>query len=431
MLSAVERTIREQALFEPGARILVAVSGGCDSMALLQVLHELAARWSLVLEVATVDHGLRPASGDEARFVADEAARRALPAHVLALRLAEQRRPESVSVMTWARDQRRAALLACAEARGMEVVALGHHADDQVETILFRLLRGTGLEGLGGMRPRHQGFVRPLLDLRRRDLLLFNQRRQVPFVEDPSNVDRRFARSRLRHDVLPLLRRENPRVDEALLALAREARGQGKPRSPQAALRDRLRSDGLYATSRALSAMLSAAERGGSRRFDVAGGAVEVSYGVTRVVRGPSPRTRAPEGAPPSHTLSGPGHLAWGAASLSFREADAGIALASEVASSAGFDADRVPWPWQVRAWQPGDRMRPRGGVGSRKLSDLFIDARIPRTARQQLPVVVGPAGEILFVPGLRPSEEGRPTTATRHLVLVEADTKGLTERPR
>jgi len=400
-------------------------------MALLQVLCELAPRWSLTLEIATVDHGLRPESTAEARFVVDEAARRALPAHVLALRLAEKRRPDNVSVMTWARDQRRAALRACAEERGMEVVALGHHADDQVETILFRLLRGTGLEGLGGMRPRHQGFVRPLLDVRRQDLVLFNRKRGVPFVEDPSNVDRRFARSRLRHDVLPFLRRENPRVDDALLGLAREARGQGRPRSPQAALRDTLRKEGLYATSRALSAMLSAADGGGSRRFDVAGGAVEISYGVPRVVRGPSPKKGGEEGARIFHTLSGPGQVAWGLARLSFQESDAARPPASEVASSASFDAERVPWPWQVRAWQPGDRMRPRGGLGSRKLSDLFIDARIPRAERRQLPVVVGPAGQILFVPGLRPSEEGRPTAATRQLVLVEADTIGLTERPR
>jgi len=438
MLSIVERTIRAERLFEPGASLLLGVSGGADSMALLQALWELQKRWSLRLEVATVDHGLRPESGDEAAFVLREAAARGLPAHRLSLELSRERRRAHVSLMTFARERRRDALRACAAAQGLSLVALAHQADDQVETILFRLLRGTGLDGLAGMRPLHEGFVRPLLGVRRVEIRRFLADRRVPFVEDPSNADVRFARSRIRHTLLPLLRGENPRLDQALLALGREAAELQPGRLPpgpnpkrrRSSLREALAAEGLYASREALAAVLAAVEGGGHASFDLQGGTVDVQRGtwvVRRAEADPSQPFSAPLGG--DQSLEGPGSFSWGPARLHFHERDAGPGPIGP--GLATFDADRVPWPWRIRPWRPGDRMRPRGGVGSRKLSDLFIDARVVRAARRALPIVTGPAGQILFVPGLRPAEEGRPTGETRRLILIETDGALPTERPR
>lgn len=433
MLSIVERTIRTERLFPPGASLLLAVSGGADSMALLQAMGELQARWSLRLEVATVDHGLRASSGDEAAFVLREAAARGLPAHRLNLELSRETRARHVSLMTLARERRREALQACARRQGLSLVALAHQADDQVETILFRLVRGTGPGGLAGMRAAHEGFVRPLLGVRRAEILRFLADRRVPFVEDPSNADARFARSRIRHTLLPVLRRENPRFDQALLALGREAaeldplrsdRG-SQAKGKRSALRDALAVEGLYASRDALAAVLAALEGGACASFDLKGGTIDVRQGTWA-------RRSEPASSPPvsgEHPVSGPVSFSWGPARLHFHERDARVApVGPEVAA---FDADRLPWPWSVRAWLPGDRMRPRGGIGSRKLSDLFIDARVVRAARRALPVVTGPAGQILFVPGLRPAEEGRPTGETRRLILIETDAAGAMERPR
>jgi tRNA(Ile)-lysidine synthase len=442
MLSTVERTLRERRLFDKGARVLVAVSGGPDSMALLHALWELRGRWSLHLEIATVDHGLRPAAAKEAAFVMDHGAALELPCHLLALGLGASPRPRGVSLMTFARDRRREALQACARRQKAEVVALGHHADDQIETVLFRLVRGTGLRGLGGMPIKHEGFVRPLLGVRRAAVLHYLASRSIPFLEDPSNADPRFTRSRMRHQLLPLLAQENPRFGEALLSLAEEAASETHPR--RRAWREVLGEGGLHASRGAWAAMLQAADEGGSRSFDLHGGRAEVRYG--ELVTGgrsddgpPSEPPREPEDdvaqAVSAQTIVGAVDVPFGSYLLRISEADApGVVndpSLNEGRQVVSFDADAVPFPWTVRAWRPGDRMRPRAGLGSRKLSDLFIDARIPRARRAHLPLVLGPDETILFVPGLRPSERGRPTSESRRLILLETRRKDSVESSR
>src|SRR4029079_18159666 len=122
---------------------------------------------------------------------------------------------------------RREAPAELAGRRGARRIALAHQADDQAETVLFRIVRGTGLRGLAGIPYRRGPFVRPLLDVTRAEIARYLARRSIPFVEDPSNADPRFSRARVRHRLLPLLAEENPRVREALVALAAEARPSG------------------------------------------------------------------------------------------------------------------------------------------------------------------------------------------------------------
>jgi len=442
MLSTVERTLREQRLFDKGARVLVAVSGGPDSMALLHALWELRERWSLHLEIATVDHGLRPGAAKDAAFVMNHGERLGLRCHLLTLALGASPRPRGVSVMTFARDRRREALHACARQHALDVVALGHHADDQIETVLFRLLRGTGLRGLAGMPLKHEGFVRPLLGVRRSAVLDYLASRSIPFVEDPSNADPRFTRSRIRHQILPLLAQENPRFGEALLSLAEEAgassaeEGRGRESHPRRhAWREALEASGLHASRGVWTAMLQAADEGGSRSFDLHGGRAEVRYGELVLPADPDEVVQPLSLLPPQSaacgtgSLQGAGEVTFGSFVLRIRERDVEVDVDIDVeiarARDAGgqvavFDADAVPFPWTVRHWRPGDRMRPRAGRGSRKLSDLFIDARVARAQRAQLPVILGPDQTILFVPGLRPTEHGRPTVASRRLIFLE-----------
>ncbi|MEP6654462.1 MAG: tRNA lysidine(34) synthetase TilS, partial [Myxococcales bacterium] len=205
-------------------RVLCAVSGGPDSMALLACLWELAPRLKLHLEVATVDHGLRPEAAAELQLVADRASALSIPWHPVSVDVGAARAPDQGDghprqrggVQEVARRLRLAALAELADRRELGRVALGHNADDQSETVLFRVLRGTGPRGLAGIPYRRGPFIRPLLDVTRAEILAYLDRRSLPYAIDPSNSDVRYTRARLRHRILPLLRQENPRVDVAL-----------------------------------------------------------------------------------------------------------------------------------------------------------------------------------------------------------------------
>jgi tRNA(Ile)-lysidine synthase len=411
MLSTVLRTIAARALFERGDRVIVAVSGGPDSMALLHVLWELRDRLGLTLEVAGVDHGLRPAAADELELVRARADALGLPFIGLCVDVAGHRR--GAGLQDAARRARLGALTALATERGARRVALGHQSDDQAETVLFRIVRGTGLAGLQGIPYRRDPFVRPLLDLSRAEILRYLRRRSIPFVDDPSNADLRFARARIRHRHLPALAEENPRVGEALVALAAAARG---VRPARAASRAAVAGPALSRRVAAVVDRLRA--RGGTAAVDIAGGRrVEVSYGAVRV--GARALVRPPAAPSGPLRIDGPGTYRWAAGTLDVKEgarrrARPGGGIAAE------FDADLLEWPLTARARKSGDRMRPRGGRGSRKLSDLMIDARIARATRAALPIVTDARGDLLFVPGLRPAESARPTARTRRIVIFD-----------
>jgi tRNA(Ile)-lysidine synthase len=374
-------------------------------LALLHVVWAAAPRVGFRLEVATVDHGLRPEARAEGELVRSRAEQLGLRWHGLPVDVASARRGQA-SLQDAARRVRLAALEELAARLDAARVALGHQADDQAETVLFRIVRGTGLRGLAGIPYRRGPFVRPLLDVTRAEIARYLARRSIPFVEDPSNADPRFARARVRHALLPLLARENPRVREALIALAAEARGA----RVDAGAGERLPSD-IGRRAAAVVARLSASGAG-THSVDVAGGrVVEVAYGNVSV--GPRRPRRRPDGQE-TVVVAGPGTyaLAGGMTALCLRAGEGAVT----------FDADSLAWPLSLRRRLPGDRMRPRGGRGSRKVSDLLIDAKVARAARADLPVLTTAEGVVLYVPGLRPAEDGRPKkTTTRFLSVTSA----------
>jgi tRNA(Ile)-lysidine synthase len=423
VLATIRKTIeREGLLGAPGTgageRVLVAISGGPDSVALLHALLAIAPERGVLLEAATVDHGLRPEAAAEAAAVASRCQAIGIRCAVLRVDVSAARQGH-VSLQDAARRVRLAALAAAARERGCRWVALGHTADDQAETVLFRIVRGTGLRGLRGIPYARGPFVRPLLDVRRRQVLRFLGQRALPFVEDPSNRDRRFTRSRVRHEWLPFLQRENPQVVEALLELGREAQ-RVLPASPPAG------AGPLPPMGRRAAAKVAelAAEGRGTRYVHFEGGTAEVAYGQVLVRAGHPPRQASAPPAPERRVeIPGPGQYLWkGAGGVSLeidvqaRDAMDAVARGPAHAESAGPGAAAAGFAWEclgqglhLRAVRPGDRMRPRGGIGSRKLQDLLVDAKVPRGRRGDLPVLCTSAGTILFVPGLRPSEVGRP----------------------
>jgi len=220
LLRLVERCLKDDCQLAPGARLVVAVSGGPDSMALLHALHLQSKNFGFELLAACVDHGLRPEAADEVRLV-----ERCCGAWGVEFRALELGLVGGANLQERAREARYEALWALArEHFGSEVfLATAHQKDDRAETVLLRLLRGTSLAGLGVLAPRDGALLRPAIHADRHAVLAHLERHAVPFATDPSNRDPHYLRVRVRHELLPLLRELSPGIVEQLVDLSEEA----------------------------------------------------------------------------------------------------------------------------------------------------------------------------------------------------------------
>lgn len=228
VIERVQQAVIRHQLMQPRARIIVAVSGGADSVALLHLLIQLRQAWKLTLHVAHLDHGLRAASAEDAAFVEALGTRWHLPTTIETRDVGAVCARHGWSLEEGARHVRYEFLLEVARRHSAHAIATAHTADDQAETVLMRLLRGTGLMGLGAIpMKRQQGqiwIVRPLLGLWRREIVAYLQEAHLTYREDLTNTDPRFVRNRIRHELLPLLERDyNPNVKGALAQLAEQS----------------------------------------------------------------------------------------------------------------------------------------------------------------------------------------------------------------
>ena len=229
LLAQVRRTILTHRLLTPRERVLVAVSGGADSVALLHLLLALQSSWRLTLRVAHLDHALRPESAEDAAFVRTLGDAWRVPTTIERRDVRAISAREGWSLEDGARRVRYQFLLETARRESLDRIALAHTADDQAETVLMRLVRGTGLLGLGAIpitRPLEEtSLIRPLLKSWRCDITAYLRRARLAHREDATNEDPRFVRNRIRHELLPLLERQyNPRIKATLTHLAEQSR---------------------------------------------------------------------------------------------------------------------------------------------------------------------------------------------------------------
>jgi tRNA(Ile)-lysidine synthase len=225
-LLAVRDFIRKHGLLEEGDTVLAGVSGGPDSLALLFILRALAKEMRLRLRIAHLDHGLRPESAAEARYVAALADKLKIPAVISRAELGKTAKKGSLEEAC--RNARLDFLLRAAKDAQADKIALGHNLDDQAETVLMRILRGTGLYGLAGILPKRviygHTIIRPLLGLRRREIEAYLKRKKVIPLRDASNAEDVFLRNRMRRKLLPFLEKEyNRNIKQALANLAEGA----------------------------------------------------------------------------------------------------------------------------------------------------------------------------------------------------------------
>lgn len=225
VLERLTATSRKHRMLQPGQSVLVACSGGPDSICLLHALYRVRRLFRIKLAVFHFDHRLRPGSGDDAAYVRRQAARLSLP---FSLREAEDSPDPGQSVEAWARLARYAALTSVATETSADVAALGHTLDDQAETVLLGLVRGGGIDAVAGMPPVGKlpplgiTAIRPLIETTREDVLSFCRGLRLRPREDPTNRDRRFLRNRIRKEALPFLERTLDRNLKATLARTAE-----------------------------------------------------------------------------------------------------------------------------------------------------------------------------------------------------------------
>jgi len=449
VVDTVRRTILRHAMLAGGERVLVALSGGADSSALLAVLVALAPEFRLDVHALHVDHRLRPDSACDAEAARALGRRLGVPVDVVAVDV-----ERGGSLEDAARRARLAALESHAARLGAHRIALGHTADDQAETVVMRLLEGSGIRGLAGIPPVRGRLIRPLIAARRRDLAAMLESAGIPWVEDPTNRDRRFLRNRVRHDVLPALAgvhggdavpalaRVAERARETVAALERVAAMELErlgvedadgaltlPRAALAALPGAVAAEALRQAAARLgsrSPLRAWAHRGLARvlaeppprrAFRLGGVAVEVSGPSVRVARRAARRL-------PARTLPVPGSVAL---------PEAGLLVEARVVEAAGyrlpsdpdrvaFDADALGTPLVVRGRRRGDRFRPFGGAGERRLKTFLIDAKVPRWERDRLPVIEA-GGEIAWVAGLRRADLAPVTARSRRVVELALKT--------
>ncbi|MCX6991914.1 MAG: tRNA lysidine(34) synthetase TilS [Kiritimatiellaeota bacterium] len=446
LLHDVIQTIRRHNLLKRGQHILVGVSGGADSVALLAVLQEIAPAWKLRLTVAHLNHGMRgPAAAADAAFVAGLARRWKLKFVGSRVNVPVQARRRGISLEMAGRSARYSFFARVARTHHCDAVATAHTADDQAETILLNLARGAGAAGLAGIPyiGRHGALkvVRPLRDVDRKSIERFLEGRHLVWREDATNADPAFLRNRVRHEVLPFLeKRLNPGIRQALLRasdiltgenewlemltdrLFAECRGVEKDLDasqlagfPVAArrrvLRRWLETCGLDAETLSFDAIerldnlviRQSPDRGG-RVVTLAGGWLARRSGnvLTLTQRdNPSVRafavrlivpgeTRLPEQGVRITTRIGPGIV-------KVRPASVGALPARASLSLRAWRKRRL----MARSWKPGDRMRPLGMQGTKKLQDIFSDGKVPAAVRHGIPVIEC-GGEIVWIPGFR-----------------------------
>jgi len=456
-IAKIKKTVKKYCMLESGEKVVVGVSGGPDSMALLSVLHQMRENYNLQLLVAHLNHGFRGKEAErDAHFVHDMAQSFGLPCEIKTFDVPSFKRRSALSSQEAARVVRYQFLEEVRKRCNAAKIALGHTADDQAETLMMWLLRGTGLKGLGGMPPVRGGIIiRPLIETTREEIETFLKEKRIPFVVDSSNDSPDYVRNKLRQHLFPLLKEHyNPQLIKRLAQTAEIVTIDNEyldnltqvmleriivSRDSTSAVIDR---KGLLALPVALQVrcLRSALEK-------VKGNVKRISAShlnaMRRIASNDTPYKvlQLPEGIRMEKSYQQlkltchqsaplPFHYCFTALpdrvrieeigremNFAIREGNdhAGIAHNPRVAC---LDEGKVVMPLTIRNVQPGDRFQPLGMEGEKKIKDFFIDEKVPLIERKRIPLVL--CNEVVaWVGGMRIDHRLRVTKNTRKVLTI------------
>ena len=470
ILQAVRRTIAQNAMIQSGDSILVAVSGGPDSMALIHVLVALAPSLPVRLAIAHLNHGLRSKEADrDAEFVASVAQSLNLPLFMDKIDTRKHQERHRLSPEEAARNVRYDFLNRVAEKNGFTKIAVGHHLDDNAELVLMFLLRGSGPPGLSGMSPvRDSKIIRPLIDIKRSKILEYLTLKGLQYVSDSSNTDSSFLRNKIRHELIPQLARNyNPNIVNTLNRLASVARSEESwidtiidPLYQRALLKEntacvRLSLGSLeyipLAARRRVIRKAIKRVKGNLRRIafshiDAAvrlalkgphAGSIDLpdrvqvqrDHQALVIIKQSKPLRLPGSGKAPydqaaySYEIKSTGSVFIQEAGVHLRLTEADTEAFAHCHGTgqgiAFFDINKVKFPLLVRNFQPGDRFSPLGMTGTQKLKRFFNSSKIPREQRAICPLLVSD-GRIIWVAGHRLDNSVKVDADTRRVLKAE-----------
>lgn len=452
MLAIIRRWIDRHHLLTSGDKVIVACSGGPDSLALLHILLRLQKDYQLELKVAHVNHMFRPAATEEANYVQTIAAQWGLACEIAQIDVPRYIKETGLSAQEAARFVRYGFLQQTADNWEGAKIATGHHRDDQAETVLLHLLRGGGGSGLGGMRPRNGQVIRPLLPVSRVAIEEYCRKEGLEPVQDESNLQTKYLRNRVRLSLVPQLESEyNPALRDSLWrtsqiigdehdlitalaerewrSLAREDDGDillnidSLSNLPVALQREifRLAIEKKQGHIRGIQfihveTLIESACTGQPGAITELPGGIDVVKGYEMLVFTWRDKSRnQADGKIVPVILPLPGKAQWGSMVIVAEQIDHVGKLTS---FQAAFDMDELEQPLHIRQRRAGEKFQPLGLRGSKKLKDFFIDAKVPRHKRDMVPLVCDNKG-ILWVAGYRQAERGKITAATRRITQL------------
>jgi len=449
LLSTIESYTISEKLFGQHAKIVIAVSGGTDSMALTEVLLSLREKYSLELLIAHVNYGLRGAEsdGDEA-FVRQYAENTGLPVYVKKSDLRNNPLPGGGSVQEQARHIRYEYFSEVCTTAGFDLIATGHTASDNAETLLLNLIRGSGPEGLKGIPPKRGNIIRPLLKVSRVDIESFVKTERIPFREDSSNESGAYARNILRNEVIPLIetkirknvRNSLNRTSEIIRAVDRYVEEQAHSHREQVV--ETIHEKEFFIKKNDLRSLHPVIADYIIRDvIDRLCGEI-VSYDLTQRIRtlldaSSGSTVPLPSGYQADSESAGirfyknyetepfrveltPG-TGYQGKSFTFKSTSIspGDVSFSDNKNTEYVDADLIGSPMVLRYWQEGDRIQPLGMSSFKKVSDVFIDAKIPRAYKNRIPILETPDG-IVWICGTQLDDRFKVTKNSQNVLKLE-----------
>jgi len=437
-LQSFEEYISQHSLFNKDNRVLLAVSGGKDSI-LMAHLFKLAG---FKFGIAHCNFGLRAEESQrDERFVSSVAGNMEVPFYVTHFNTKAYAAEQKISTQMAARDLRYRWFEEIRKNEGYDVIAVAHHQGDVIETLLLNLTRGTGIAGLHGIMPKKDLLVRPLLFLSRKDIDEVIIKDHIEFVEDSSNLSTAYARNKLRIDVIPILREINPNLEKTFEHnIQRFAETEMVLQQVTANLSKELleeKQDGIYLSLEKLKALhpqrlllfeilkvygftelvleevLNSLDKQSGTSFYSLSHRLTINREHLIITPNTADESYSNKMVHPADTVIALNHQA-----IHVNYSD--TVFFEKNSLKAFVDADQLIFPLVIRTWQEGDKFKPLGMTNYKKVSDFFVDEKVPLPTKETIPILINGNGDIVWIAGLRQDNRYKVTATTKKVAIFE-----------